>query len=111
MTQFIGRRPSYFKKSMLSNAAIMGLVSGFFGTPPAPNEPREKKRTLLITPPAYKAVAHYEHPNKRLCLINKMTNWQRHQAAKACKGHWKRLTDEDLEKFTRLTHWKAGETP
>ena len=41
-------------------------------------------------------------------IIDKMTNWQRNQAAKACKGAWRKLSIERLEYYINLKHWKTA---
>lgn len=35
-------------------------------------------------------------------MINSMTNWQRNQAGRACKGVWSKLTVPNLEKFANM---------
>ena len=44
----------------------------------------------------------------RQAIINKMTNWQSHQASRMCKGKWDALTIEQLNHFASLRHWKGG---
>lgn len=42
-------------------------------------------------------------------IINSMTNWQRGQAGKACKGIWKDLNIEQLKFYASMPHWKASQ--
>lgn len=44
--------------------------------------------------------------SERECIINSMTNWQRNQAGKACKGRWSKLSVEKADKFANMPHWK-----
>lgn len=43
----------------------------------------------------------------RRLIIECMTNWQRNQAGKACKGVWSKMSIERLEYFAQLKHWKS----
>lgn len=36
-------------------------------------------------------------------LMQKLTNWQRNQAGRACNGQFDKIPTADLFKFTRLT--------
>lgn len=47
-------------------------------------------------------------PDAREIVINRMTNWQRNQAGKACKGRWDRLSYEKLTEFANKPHWKRA---
>lgn len=43
---------------------------------------------------------------ERHLLIERMTNWQRNQMLKACKGKPRDLTTEQLKEFADMPHWK-----
>ncbi|MET3414787.1 hypothetical protein [Methylobacterium sp. 1030] len=43
----------------------------------------------------------------RQAVINGMTNWQRNQAARACKGDWDALGIEELREFAAMERQKA----
>lgn len=45
---------------------------------------------------------------KRQALIGGMTNWQRNQAGRKCKGAWDTLSMEQLEHFAGLPHHKKA---
>ena len=40
-------------------------------------------------------------------LINLMTNWQRNQLGKACKGMWEKVELEQAQKYATMPHWKV----
>lgn len=88
----------------LSLSAVLGLKPQM--QLPVRDTPRKKK--VRVAPEKYKALVHYRHKSKRQRLLNKLTNWQRNQAGKACKGAWERMSLEQLEKFTNLPHWKQS---
>ena len=45
---------------------------------------------------------------KRQALLGRMTNWQRNQAGRKCKGQWDSLSMEQLEHYAALPHWKSA---
>lgn len=67
-----------------------------------PRRPTPRRPQVHVSSEPYKAVVHYVHPDPLQAALNKMTNWQRNQAGRTCKGNFRRLTPELLEYFTNL---------
>lgn len=77
-------------KAALERARIWGEnIAGF-----------RKNKANRYTPP--------DEELQRQRLIGSMTNWQRNQAGRKCKGNWSRLSIYDLQHYANLPHWKKA---
>lgn len=90
-------------KSFLASGVAMSAIAAMgFNQMQRPLRPSPRRPQVYTKPEPYKAVVHYVHKDPLQAALNKMTNWQRNQAGRACKGNYKRLTPELLEHFTNL---------
>lgn len=88
---------------MASIVAGMGMNAGPQRPPALPqHQMSERMRKKRI----HKAVAKVVLRNERQQIINEMTNWQRNQMLRACKGDVSKFSDEQLRHYTKLIHWK-----
>lgn len=84
-------------------AASSAIMLSMFQRTPRPSRPSPRKAAQgLSIPQPHTPATHYINPDQRQRLIGQMSNWQRNQAGKACKGKWNTLTIADLERFTKL---------
>jgi hypothetical protein len=89
-------------KSILSMGAAMSAIAAMGMQVQRPVRATPRKPKVMVKPEPYKPVVHYVNPDPLQAALNKMTNWQRNQAGRACKGNFRRLTPELLEHFCNL---------
>lgn len=85
---------------MASAAYALQAMMSFSGRSHRRKKTKEPDYPLAKT--RYVAKPHYRHPNERQRIINKMTNWQRNQAGKYCRGKWDLMDLDRLEYFANL---------
>lgn len=87
------------------NPLMGALMAGALGLSLIPSvpSPRRAQRRVKDTTPKF---TPYSAFTERERIINSLTNWQSTQMMRACKGKVKNLTNDQLNHYAQLPHWK-----